>query len=144
MNGDLALKFVRSRNAEGDEGTDTARSARQQKIMAALKNRLLSVEFLTSPQKLINLKKIIDERIKMDIPASEKLKLLKLAIDPETRSFNNFVLDGWQEENGILYHPKVHSSKQWVLLPKDESWNQIHKFVDCLASQTDKSACPQR
>mgnify|MGYP001604583102 CR=1 FL=1 len=30
MNGEKALKFVRSRNAEGDEGTDTARSKRQE------------------------------------------------------------------------------------------------------------------
>src|SRR3990167_5619174 len=41
MDGETALKFVRSRNAEGDEGTDLARSARQQKVIAATKDRVL-------------------------------------------------------------------------------------------------------
>jgi len=33
MDGGAALKFVRSRNAEGDEGTDLARIARQEKVI---------------------------------------------------------------------------------------------------------------
>lgn len=39
MNGETALIFARSRNAEGDEGTDLAREIRQQKILAAIQTK---------------------------------------------------------------------------------------------------------
>ena len=42
MNGELALKYVRSRNASGDEGTDIAREKRQQKVIEAIKEKILS------------------------------------------------------------------------------------------------------
>ncbi len=51
MDGATALKFVRSRNGEGEEGTDFARSARQQKVINSIKQRLLSAEFIVKPWK---------------------------------------------------------------------------------------------
>src|SRR3989339_62758 len=42
MDGQTALNFVRSRHAEGSEGTDFAREKRQQKAMDAIKNKLIS------------------------------------------------------------------------------------------------------
>ena len=44
MNGDRALKYVRSRHAEGNEGSDFARGRRQQEVLLALKDKLLSKE----------------------------------------------------------------------------------------------------
>src|SRR3989344_5285146 len=49
MNGEEALAFVRSRHAEGDEGTDFARSRRQEKIIAAFKDKLISAETIFNP-----------------------------------------------------------------------------------------------
>jgi LCP family protein required for cell wall assembly len=51
MNGETTLKFVRSRNAEGDEGTDFAREKRQQQVILALQKKLLSITNLT-PSKI--------------------------------------------------------------------------------------------
>ena len=56
MDGETALKFARSRNAEGDEGTDFARAARQQKVIEALKDRIL---FLRLKRQLPRLLKLI-------------------------------------------------------------------------------------
>ncbi|KKQ53361.1 MAG: cell envelope-related transcriptional attenuator [Microgenomates group bacterium GW2011_GWC1_38_12] len=55
MDGETALKFVRSRNAIGDQGTDFARQVRQQKVITAIKDKLLSKEILLSPKKLTKL-----------------------------------------------------------------------------------------
>ena len=53
MNGQTALEFARSRNSgDKEEGTDFARSKRQQKIILALKNKFLSREILTDLPKL--------------------------------------------------------------------------------------------
>ena len=50
MNGTTALKFARSRHGNNGEGTDFARAARQQKIILALKDKLLSFGTLSNPQ----------------------------------------------------------------------------------------------
>jgi len=39
MSGETSLKYVRSRNAEGDEGTDFARSQRQQRLLLSFKEK---------------------------------------------------------------------------------------------------------
>jgi len=51
MNGVTALKFVRSRHAAGDEGSDFARSKRQQLVLAAVKSKVFSAETLLNPTK---------------------------------------------------------------------------------------------
>src|SRR4030042_739908 len=56
MDGETALKFARSRNAEGDEGTDFARQKRQQKIIKAIEEKILDNGTLFSPGKLLRLK----------------------------------------------------------------------------------------
>ena len=47
MNGERALKYVRSRHGDGAEGTDFARSKRQQKVILAIKDKLMSPTFVS-------------------------------------------------------------------------------------------------
>lgn len=142
MNGEEALKFARSRNAEGDEGTDTARSVRQQKIISALKEKLSSPQFYLSRQKIAALKEIFEKRVKGNVTQEGLKQMVWILTNPRSRQFESFVLDGWQEgENGIIYHPPKHASGQWVLLPRDDSWRGVHKFIGCLVSQESKSLC---
>lgn len=141
MNGELALKYVRSRNAEGDEGTDTARSYRQEKVILALKKKLSSPNFFLYPSKLKQLNVILNNRVKSDMSRDDLIILARILVSSKARQLKTFVLDGWQEDNGLLYHPRRHSSGQWVLLPRDPSLDQIHKFIECLISQEDKSSC---
>src|SRR5690606_11303223 len=46
MDGETALKFVRSRHAEGDEGNDFARSACQQRVISAIREKVLTTGIL--------------------------------------------------------------------------------------------------
>lgn len=141
LNGEQALKFVRSRYAEGEEGTDTARSARQQKVIVALKEKLISKEILLSPKKLKTLKSIFETRIQSDLSRDDLLSLSKILFSSRAREFESFVINGWQSEEGLVYHPKKHSSGQWVLLPKGDSWSGIHDFINCLIFEVNKSSC---
>ena len=52
MDGQTALNFVRSRHAEGSEGTDFAREKRQQKVIEAIKNKLISFGKKTRPKSI--------------------------------------------------------------------------------------------
>ena len=53
MDGDTALKFVRSRHGSNGEGSDFARAARQQKVIAAFKSKVLSFGTLINPKNII-------------------------------------------------------------------------------------------
>lgn len=141
LDGDMALKFVRSRYAEGEEGTDMARSVRQQKVVSALKEKFSSPSFFLSAQKVRILKEIYLMRVRSDWSRKDFIALANIFLTPSARDSQSFVINGWQEEKGLIYHPKKHSSGQWVLLPRDQSWKEIHDYVGCLVNESEKSLC---
>ncbi len=55
MDGEQALEFVRSRHGTNGEGSDFARSKRQQKLLFALREKALSLGTLTNPSKVSGL-----------------------------------------------------------------------------------------
>ena len=129
LNGEMALKYVRSRNAEGDEGTDFARAKRQQNLILAFKNNLLTTKVLFDVKKLQSLWRIIQKSFTTDIQLEEYPLWAKLMLQFEREKINNQVLNG---EQGLLYHPQIHYSGQWVIIPRDPSWKAVHEFVEGL------------
>src|SRR3990167_10768636 len=63
MDGETALKFVRSRHALGLEGSDFARSKRQEKVIQSFKDRLFSLNTFLNPVKILNLIDVIKDSI---------------------------------------------------------------------------------
>src|SRR3989304_3202257 len=125
MNGDMALKFVRSRNAEGEEGTDLARAARQQKILLAIRQKVMSPRVLLSPKKVLAIWKVARDSLETDITAPEAALLLRRALIAR-ETLRSFVLD---EE--LLTHPPVSPryDNQYVFIPKDGNWDRVHDWV---------------
>jgi len=70
MGGETALKFVRSRMAVGDEGTDFARSVRQEELLTAIKNKMMSSEILLHPSKFFRLVSLINDNVETDLSAN--------------------------------------------------------------------------
>jgi len=124
MDGQTALKFVRSRNAQGEEGTDFARAARQQKVILAIKNKILSKEFLFSPEKVIQLFKLITLNIQTDIPKEKYWQLLKTGLkikNIKTTTINS---------NYLINPPlSIKYDNQWVLIPKSDNWQEIQEYI---------------
>jgi len=132
MNGERALKFVRSRYAEGEEGTDFARTIRQQKVIFALKDKIFSSKTLGNPKRLWNLWQIVGKNTKTDLDQKDFLPLARFfsSFWPGT-SLESIVLDGGAlGGEGLLYHPKSHSSGQWVLLPVGGDWEKIQEYLN--------------
>ena len=75
MNGSLALKYARSRHAGGIEGSDFARARRQQLIMSAVKEKLLSRNNLLKPLMLSRIISELNKNIKTNLDIWELLKL---------------------------------------------------------------------
>src|SRR3989338_905670 len=63
IDGATALKFVRSRHGTNGQGSDFARSARQQKVILAFRQNVLSTETFLNPGKIIELTRTFGDSI---------------------------------------------------------------------------------
>jgi LCP family protein required for cell wall assembly len=86
MTGQLALEYSRCRHDQptGDCGDDTGRAARQQQILAALRQKALSAGTLTNPLKIASLVDAVGSHVKTDLQLSDlkKLALIIKDVDP--------------------------------------------------------------
>ncbi len=125
MSGDIALKFVRSRNAAGDEGTDIAREKRQQKVISAVKNKLLSTDFLFNYQKVKLLYNIGTSHIETNI---DKYDLI--AIGREFyKLMNNLNYLSLPEDILKVSQGDKKYDKQYVFVPNSGSWKELQEWI---------------
>ncbi len=123
MNGATALKFVRSRHAEGEEGSDFARSRRQQKLILAFRNKLLSLPNLLSPQKMLEIYKTLKSHVDTDVGSGEMNTFLRLWLKLKDSPVKNINID----EN-LLVNPPI-DQRGWILLPRDADFTEVHDFL---------------
>ena len=133
MDGETALKFVRSRHGNNNEGTDFARSRRQQKIITAIKNKSLSIQTLVNPTKLKNLYDAYAQNTDTDIDFGAVNSFYLLSQQINFDRVVSVVLDDSSsaEEGGLLYHPVDSTlyNGAYVLIPQTGDYVQIHAFV---------------
>lgn len=128
MDGDAALKFVRSRNAEGDEGTDFARAQRQQKVIDAIKERVVSSDVILSPKKLLAVKDVLSEYTETDVNSSAAA-ILARRIFQSRNEVGSYLLPEEFMENP----PKsIRYDNLYVFIPKVEGWGEVHGWVECI------------
>lgn len=137
MDGKTALMFVRSRHAQGEEGSDFSRSQRQEKIIKAFKDKIFSVQTIINPARIISLYDIVKGSIDTDIKEDEFDDFIRLSQELKNAKIENAVLDTGSEEtnrSGLLINPAASEnySFQWVLVPRgDNNFSEIQRYVDC-------------
>ncbi|MDP3941575.1 MAG: LCP family protein [bacterium] len=138
MDGITALKFVRSRHALGLEGSDFARSKRQEKVIQAFKDKLFSLNTVLNPVKILNLIDVIKDSIDTDIKQEEYDDFIKLAQKMNDAAIDSAVLDFGDPSvgrEGLLINPPLSTDYrgQWVIIPAagSDNYSQIHAFVAC-------------
>ena len=139
LDGDTALKFVRSRHSEGEEGTDFARSQRQQLLLASLRQKILTAEFLLNKNKVNSLLDLVSQNTKTNIQSSLYPYLVRLALNSYQNPFRTISLAITPDSNGvsILYHPNTNKYKgEWVLMPKDDNWSALKKYIESHLTST--------
>ncbi len=122
MNGDLALKFTRSRHGNNGEGSDFARAARQQKIIVALKDKLLSFGTLANPKKVSDILGSLGSHSQTNMEVWEMLRLAKIAGNLPADRIVNKVLD--DSANGFL-RAATGLGGAFILVPRDNSYSDI-------------------
>ncbi len=142
MDGETALKFVRSRHALGPEGTDFARSQRQEKVIRAVKDKIFSTGTVLNPIKVIGLVDILQDSIDTDIKKEEYDDFVKLAEKMKEADIESTVLDVGNEDTeapGLLVNPKTSEEfgYQWVIVPRagSDDYSEIHTYVSCLVKK---------
>ncbi len=141
MDGSRALKFVRSRHAEGQQGTDIARSQRQQQVIKAIRSRLLNPSTWENKDRLGNLFQLIQTSLQTDISniayiqfASQIPLLMKSTFSSIDIPSNLGTQDSqYSLDQALLIHPGVSKKYygQWVLISKENDFTQVHQYIYC-------------
>jgi len=126
MDGDTALKFVRSRQSEDlEEGTDLARAERQQRVISAIKTKTLSPDTFLSIKKLKSLYKIAIENIETDMSGQEMASLSRRLLQARDKTSTLTI----PEE--MLINPPISATYDYlyVFIPEGEDWSLIHSWL---------------
>lgn len=131
MDGATALKFVRSRHGTNNEGTDFARSKRQQLVLQAFRENVLSLGTLGDLSKVTGLIKTLGASVESNIPVAQYPEFIKLVKgSQETKSF---VLDT-SGKDSLLIAPPTWQYGAWVLIPPNNDFAKIHQYVSDIFS----------
>lgn len=126
MEGETALKFARSRHGNNGEGSDFARSKRQQKIILAVKDKVLSASTFLNPSRITKMMNALEENISTNLNAWEIVRLAKELKSLDTQSITNHVIDA--SESSPLYATVLNGA--YLLLPKNDDWLPLQRIAD--------------
>lgn len=131
MDGDTALKYARSRNAQGEQGSDFARGQRQQLITNALFNKIIGVVKSGNAQKLEALYIELDNAIERDIENESAAFIIKKYMLSKNVELINIPLS----EDLFEIPPVDEYFGKYVLIPKDNDLDALHEYIRCKMNQ---------
>lgn len=132
MDGELALKYARSRHAFGGEGSDFARSRRQQKIITATKDKLLSKNILFRPRLITNIIDEFQDHVSTNLKIWEIIKLWNIFKNTSKENITNKVLDN--SPNGLLIDI-ITAEGAYILTPRSGDFAEIQYLVHNIFSE---------
>ncbi|PIU24245.1 hypothetical protein COT12_02060 [Candidatus Berkelbacteria bacterium CG08_land_8_20_14_0_20_39_8] len=121
MNGSTALKYARSR----ETSSDFDRSARQQLVMQAFKNKVVNSSTLSNPEKVLSLVSALGSSVKTDMTPDEIKALIPLLKKIDSASVVSKVLDN--SASGPLVSDS--SSGTFYLKTKTGNWKEVQKIT---------------
>ena len=131
MNGDTALKFVRSRNAQGAEGSDFARVKRQQLVIESLQKKLLKETNVLNSKKMKLVFNKIDNSLERDFTNQQILS-----------TFKKIFFKGVPEQIKIEFPRNLFTTPsylsydgRYVLTPINDDYSKVHDYVRCMLDE---------
>ncbi len=125
MDGSTALKFVRSRHGTNGEASDFARSRRQQKVLVALKEKILSFSTLLNPIKIQSIFDAVKNSIDTNMEMWEIVRMSHLARDVDTEKIIHQVLSA--DQDGLLVAANIDGA--YVLEPRAGNFSEIQFLI---------------
>ncbi|MBP7806123.1 LCP family protein [Candidatus Gracilibacteria bacterium] len=132
FDGDKALKYSRSRHTT----SDFDRSRRQQLVIQALKEKMTSLDVLSSPTKLEGIYTAVSDSVQTNMSLKDIFKMAKLAGKIDKQDIHSYALDvscfdalRLCNPGGLIYSPgRELFGGLSVLLPKKASPTVIHTY----------------
>lgn len=126
LNGDMALKYARSRKTTSDYD----RARRQQDLALAIRQKIESNGWVENTQKLREFYDLFRRKVNTDIDLSELMALAKIGMGIDYGDIVSAVLnDDPTQRGGLLYAPaREFYNGQFVLLP--QSMADTQAFLD--------------
>jgi len=125
MNGAKALQFSRSRHALGPEGSDFARSKRQQKVMIAIKEKALSANTAFNPKKVLDVLSVLGDHVKTDFQMGELARCYELSKGIDKSKIISKTLDS--ASNGYLVADS--GAAGYILQPRTGNFKEIQNMI---------------
>jgi LCP family protein required for cell wall assembly len=123
MDGNTALIYVRSRHAEGSEGSDFARSRRQQEVLVALQDKLAHPQTWATYQRLLALPQALKTATSTDMNIGELLTVGKQLLHVKQSNIERISF-----ESTLTQPPDYLYGGLFVLVPK-EDWDSVHTYI---------------
>lgn len=135
MDGETALKFVRSRHSAQD-GNDFGRAARQRNVILGVKNKVLAINFIPKALPFIS---TLASDLQTDISLAKMQEFINLQNELKEYTILSVALT---DQNVFKFGRS--STGQFILLPKtgEDNWTETHAFVQNAISIASQSAIP--
>ncbi|MBU0598164.1 LCP family protein [Patescibacteria group bacterium] len=127
MDGETALQYVRSRHGTNGEGSDFARSKRQQKVLFAVKEKFFSINTIINPSKIIKVLDDLGDHNNTNLQIWEIVKLAQLVEDVDLDNLITKVLDTGSD--GLLVSDTTIDGA-YILLPKSGDYSEIQYLAE--------------
>ncbi len=126
MDGNRALEYARSRHGSHGEGSDFARAHRQQKILTALRAKILKPTTLINPSKLTSLFNTLKKHVDTDFNLVEILEFAKKGknVDPDDVVQHVLTIGA----DSLLQ--ELNTDYGYFLLPKAGDYSEVAHFVN--------------
>jgi len=138
MDGATALKYSRSRHSrDNNEGTDFARSRRQQKVIIAFKDVVLSSDILLNPKKIMDLMSAVQNNLQISEFTIDNIEaginILKEFEDQKGETYS-FVLDPAAGNSSLITSQNVVNTGAYAIGPIEGlgEYENINEYVDLI------------
>jgi len=124
MDGETALRYSRARYADGVEGSDFARSARQQKVILATRDKVAATG---AAQSLLGLLDALRDNVRTDLSLADMRALADVAKDYDDASTVKAALTN----HNVLqnYSIQFADGLGFTLQPRVDGWGGVREYV---------------
>jgi len=133
MNGELALKYARSRKTT----SDFDRSKRQEQVIVAVKDKIISMDTLSNPKKITDLLNILGDHVRTNFSVGEIRSLWDEIKGIDTEHIINKVFD--TAANGPL--TSISDERGYIIVPKKgvNNFSDLQIIVKNIFSESEES-----
>lgn len=136
MNGERALIYARSRHGSNGEASDFARARRQQQMLVALKEKLLSFGTYTNPARVQRILDSLSTHISTNLDFSQMMYLAGIGKEVQTTELTTLVLDS--SPGGYLVNT-IGEAGAFMLMPRGGSFDTVNLAIENIFELTPTS-----